>query len=118
MIYERFKMCFAFEGVTDFVSVMLIIHKTVYFVIMSRGHFKLINSFASNDSIWWKINGDKKAREMEFLSRQTFACIEDVSVLTERQTDKIGNDILETLENVTVCTYSLKINHYITQSRS
>ena len=52
--------------------------------------------------MWCKINGDKP-REMEFLSRQTFACRENVSVWTERQTDnEIGNDILETLGNVTV----------------
>jgi hypothetical protein len=43
---------------------------------------------------------------MEFLCRQTFACRENVSVWTGRQTDKIGNDILETLVNVTVCTQS------------
>ena len=54
--------------------------------------------------MWWKINGDKMPREMEFLSRQTFACRENVSVWTERQTEKIGNDILETLGNVTVRT--------------
>jgi hypothetical protein len=46
---------------------------------------------------------------MEFLSRQTFTSRENVSVW-ERQTDKIGNDILETLGNVTVCTYSRSIN--------
>ena len=46
----------------------------------------------SNDSIWWKINGDKKPRGMEFLWRQTIACRENVSVWTERQTDKIRND--------------------------
>ena len=42
MIYEQFKMCFALEGATDFVSVMLNIYayKTVYFTIMSRGHCK------------------------------------------------------------------------------
>jgi hypothetical protein len=37
---------------------------------------------------------------MEFLSKQTFTCRENVSVWTERQTDKIGNDILD--ENVTL----------------
>ena len=30
---------------------------------------------------------------MEFLSRQTFACRENGSVWTERQTDKIGKNI-------------------------
>ena len=46
----------------------------MYFIIISRGHFKKL--VESNDSIWWKINGDKKLREMEFWSRQTFACRE------------------------------------------
>ena len=103
-MHEQFKMCFPFEGATDFVSVTQNIHiyKTVYFIIMSRGHLK--NPLTSNDYIWWKINGDKKPREMELLSRQTIACLENVSVWTECQTDKIGNDILETLGNVTVCT--------------
>jgi hypothetical protein len=41
---------------------------------------------------------------------KTFACRENVSVWTELQTDKIGNDILETLGNVTVCTLSLFTN--------
>jgi hypothetical protein len=44
MIYERFEMCFGFEGATDFVSTIgdaeHTIYKTVYFIIMSRGHFK------------------------------------------------------------------------------
>jgi hypothetical protein len=31
---------------------------------------------------------------MKFLLRQTFASRKNVSVWTERQTDKIGNDIL------------------------
>ena len=57
---------------------------------------RLRNSLTSSDFILWKINGDKKPQEMEFLSRQTFASRENVSVWTERQTDKIGNDILET----------------------
>ena len=39
-----------------------------------------------------KINGDKKPRGMEFLWRQTIACRENVTVWTERQTDKIRND--------------------------
>ena len=42
--------------------------------------------------MWWKINGNKKPREMKFLSRQTTACCENVSVWTERQTEKIEND--------------------------
>jgi hypothetical protein len=48
---------------------------------------------------------NKKIRKSvsEFLSRPTLAWRENVSVWTERQTDKIGNDILETLGNVTVC---------------
>jgi hypothetical protein len=64
----------------------------------------------SNDFIWWKINGDKKPQEMEFLSRQTFASRENVSVWTERQTDKSENDILlETLGNVKLpCAHSLR----------
>ena len=40
MIYERFKMCFAFGGATNFISVRLKTYKTFYFIIMSRGHFK------------------------------------------------------------------------------
>jgi hypothetical protein len=56
----------------------------------------------SNDFIWWKINGDNKPQDMDFLSRQIFAYRENVSVWTQRQTDKIGNDILETLGNITV----------------
>jgi hypothetical protein len=39
-----------------------------------------------------------------FCREKTFACREKVSLWTERQTDKIGKDILETLGNVTVCT--------------
>ena len=74
-------MCFDFEGATDFVSVMVNIH------------LKLFTTMTSNESVWWKINGDKKPQKMKFLSRQTFACRENVSVWTERQTDKIiGND--------------------------
>ena len=47
---------------------------------------------------------------MEFLSRQTFASRENVSVWTERQTDKSENDILlETLGNVKLpCAHSLR----------
>jgi hypothetical protein len=42
---------------------------------------------------------------MEFLSEKNICMpCENVSVWTEHQTDKIGNDNLETLENVTVCT--------------
>jgi hypothetical protein len=73
----------------------------------------LRNSLTSNDFIWWKIKGDKKPREMEFLSRQTFAFRENVSgVWTELQADKIGNDILETLP----CAHSL--NHYFSFDNS
>ena len=42
--------------------------------------------------------------ENYFANKQT--CRENVSMWTERQTDKInfGNDILETLQNVIMCT--------------
>ena len=103
MIYERFKMCFAFEEATDFVSVMLNIHIKLFTLLQCSENI-LRNSLTSNDFIWWKINGDKKPLEMEFLSRQSFASRENVSVWTELQADKIGNDILEMLGNVTVCT--------------
>jgi RNA-splicing ligase RtcB len=48
-----------------------------------------------------------------FCQEKTFVCRENVSLWTERRTDKIGNDILETLENV--CTlvevfYSLRLH--------
>jgi hypothetical protein len=39
MIYERFKMCFAFEETTDRIGDAEHTYKTVYF-IMSRGRFK------------------------------------------------------------------------------
>ena len=42
---------------------------------------------------------------MKFLSRQTIACRENVSIWTERQTVKTGNNILERLGNVTVCVH-------------
>jgi hypothetical protein len=51
-------MCFAFEGATD-IGDAGHTYKTVYFIIMSRRHFKkLVEKY--NDSIWWKINGDKR----------------------------------------------------------
>ena len=48
---------------------------------------------------------------MEFLSRQTFVFRENVSVWTERQIDKIGKDILETLKTLP-CARSL-IDHIV-----
>ena len=50
-----------------------------------------------------------------FCQEKKFVCRENISLCTERRTDKIGNDILETLENVTVCTlvevlYSVRLH--------
>ena len=46
---------------------------------------------------------------MEFLSIQTFACRENVSVWTEHQTDKTGSDILERFKTLP-CAHSLNVN--------
>jgi hypothetical protein len=59
MIYERFKMCFAFEGATDLVSVMLNIHIKLFtlLAIMSRGHLKkLVDKYWLHlvENEWWQ----------------------------------------------------------------